>query len=104
MMQLTKRTMIYMALLLAPLSVASAATKITLPAQLEISNKTSFPLYVFQNEWRKVVLPGERIQTNDYKESAVTVATSTPEAAIKFVTLSHAKGCKAQTCVLITGN
>lgn len=104
MMQITKRTIIYLALILAPLSIASAATENPPLAPMQISNKTSFPLYLFQNAWRKVVLPGEHIQISDYKESAVTIATSTPAAAIRFVTLSHAKNCKAQACVMITGN
>ncbi|MBN6773184.1 hypothetical protein JRG42_04025 [Pseudomonas granadensis] len=104
MMQLTKWTLMYAALVLAPLSMASAATENTPPGQMQISNKTSFPLYVFQNASRKVVLPNEHVQTADYKASAVTVTTSTPEAVIRFVTLSHSKSCKAQACVLITGN
>lgn len=61
MMQITKRTIIYLALILAPLSIASASTENPPLAQMQISNKTSFPLYVFQNAWRKVVLSGERI-------------------------------------------
>ncbi|WP_339448006.1 hypothetical protein [Pseudomonas sp. EA_5y_Pfl2_R50] len=101
-MQSSKWTLIYMALLLAPLSLATA--KDTAPVELEITNKTGFPIYVFQGKWRGVVLPGEHFQAKDYKSSALTVSTSTPEAGFKFVTLSQAKGCKAQTCILIDGN
>ncbi|WP_307343240.1 hypothetical protein [Pseudomonas lini] len=72
--------------------------------ELEIKNKTSFPLQVFQEQWRRVVLPDKSLQTQDYNNATITITTTTPDAAIKFITLSNAKGCKAQTCVLITGN
>ncbi|MBK5526368.1 hypothetical protein JFT91_07065 [Pseudomonas sp. TH08] len=103
-MQFGKWTLIYMALLLAPLSLATAASEAVNPIELEVRNKTSFPIYVFQGKWRAVVLPEDRFQAKDYKASALTISTSTPEAGFKFVTLSQEKGCKAQTCILITGN
>lgn len=103
-MPLNKRTWILVTLLLAPLSVASATAQNKQLTELEISNKTSFPLYVFQGKLRSVVLPDARFQSSDYKSAPLTISTSTPDAAIKFVTLTNDKGCQAQTCVLITGN
>lgn len=98
------KPLVYIALLSTSFSLFATPLKDATKVELEIKNKTGFPLHVFQGQWRGVVLPGDRFQTQDYKNSTVTISTSTPEAAIKFVTLSNAKGCKAQTCVLITGN
>ena len=70
---------------------------------VEIVNKTQHPLNVYKGRFNTVVLPDEKLQTEDFKTSTITIATSTPKAAIRFVTLSHAKGCQAATCVLITG-
>ncbi len=98
------KPLIYLLLLSAPFSLFAAPPKDAAKVELEIKNKTSFPLQVFQGQWRRVVLPGDRLQTQDYKNATITISTSTPDAAIRFVTLSNAKGCKAQTCMLITGN
>lgn len=97
-------SLVCMALLSAPFSLLAAPLEGATKAELEIKNKTGFPLQVFQGQWRGVVLPGDRFEAKDYKNAAITISTSTPDAAMKFVTLSHAKGCKAQTCVLITGD
>lgn len=93
-----------MALLMAPFSVFAATIKETGAAELEISNKTRHPINVFQGQWKAVVLPDERLLTQDFKDASLTVSTSTPEAAIRFVSLTTGKGCKAKICVLITGN
>ncbi|CAG8872726.1 hypothetical protein D3C87_1187980 [compost metagenome] len=103
-MTFTTRPLICMALLLAPLSIFAATPKDTGAIELEIRNKTSYPINVFQGKWKGVVLPDERFQTQDFKDATLTFSTSTPEAVIRFVSLSTGKGCKAQTCVLITGN
>jgi hypothetical protein len=96
------KLLVYMTLLSTPLALSAAPLDTN--ANIEIKNKTSFPLQVFQGQWRGVVLPDKSFQTQDYNNATITISTSTPDAAIKFVTLSNAKGCKAQTCVLITGN
>ncbi|KNH30359.1 MULTISPECIES: hypothetical protein [Gammaproteobacteria] len=98
------KPLIYLLLLSASFPLFAAPPKDAAKVELEIKNKTSFPLQVFQGQWRRVVLPGDRLQTQDYKNATITISTSTPDAAIRFVTLSNAKGCKAQTCMLITGN
>ena len=98
----TTRTLTCMALMFASQSVFAAAPKDAI--ELEITNKTSYPLNVFQGQWKATVLPDARVQAKDYKNATITISTSTPDATIKFVSLSSAKGCKAQTCVLITGN
>ncbi|MDQ3201095.1 MAG: hypothetical protein M3Q94_02825 [Pseudomonadota bacterium] len=98
------RSLTCMVLLIAPLSLVAATPKTTDMIELEIRNKTGNPLNVFQGKWKGVVLPDDRFQTKDYRNAAVTISTSSPDAGIKFITLSNAKGCKAQTCVLITGN
>jgi hypothetical protein len=103
-MTFTTRLLTYMALLLAPLSLFAATTKDQDPIELEIINKTSYPINVFQRQWKGVVLPDERFEARDYQNATVTISTSTPEAVIRFVSLSNGKGCKAQTCVLVTGN
>ena len=93
-----------MAMLSVPFSLCAAPQQDAAKSELEIENRTGFTLQVFQGQWRGVVLPGERFQAHDYKNATITISTSTPDASIKFVTLSNAKGCKAQTCMLITGD
>ncbi|MNF98499.1 hypothetical protein D3C84_813570 [compost metagenome] len=101
-MTLNFRTLACMALLLTPLSIFAAIPMDT--DTIEIRNKTSHPINIFQGKWKGVVLPDERFQAKDFQTATVTISTSTPEAAIRFVSLSSGKGCKAHTCVLITGN
>ncbi|WP_339544833.1 hypothetical protein [Pseudomonas sp. RA_35y_Pfl2_P32] len=103
-MKFNTRSLICAAMMLAPLSLFAATPKDTDAIELEIRNKTSYPLNIFQGKWKGVVLPGDRFQAKDYEAATVTISTSTPEAGIKFVSLSKSKGCHAQTCVLITGN
>ena len=99
----TARTLTCMALLLAPFSIFANTLKDPGPIELEILNKTSYPLNVFQGKKKAVVSPDDRFQATDYKNATITISTSDPEAAIRFISLSNTKGCKAQTCVLITG-
>ncbi len=103
-MKFINRSLTCMVLLIAPLTLVAASPKPTDTMAMEIRNKTSYPINVFQGKWKGVVLPDDRFQTRDYKDAAVTISTSTPDATIRFITLSNAKGCKAQTCVLITGD
>ncbi|MBF6028373.1 hypothetical protein ICY20_11525 [Pseudomonas sp. P115] len=70
---------------------------------IEVVNKTKTPLDIVQGKWTTVVLPGASLRVEDTKNPPLTIATKTRGAAIRFVTLSHARGCKAQTCLLITG-
>lgn len=91
---------------LSLLSLATQAAPDVGPTKrphLEVVNKTKTPLDIIRGQWTTVVLPGESLQVEDAKTHPLTIATKTREAAIRFVTLSYAKGCKAQTCLLITG-
>ncbi|WP_130908743.1 hypothetical protein [Pseudomonas antarctica] len=68
---------------------------------IEVVNNT--PRDIIQGKWITVVLPGASLQVEDPKKRLLTIATKTPDAAIRFVTFTYAKGCKAQACLLMTG-
>ncbi|MBD8091507.1 hypothetical protein IFT48_16045 [Pseudomonas fluorescens] len=103
-MTVASRLITCVALSLLPMA-AQAAPKLApaAPPLIEVVNKTKTPLDIIQGKWITVVLPGESQQVEDSKTRPLTIATKTREAAIRFVTLSYAKGCKAATCLLITG-
>ena len=93
-----------MALPLLPIAVQAAPNVAPVEHPLiEVVNKTKTPLDIIQGKWITVVLPGQSQQVEDSKTQPLTIATKTRDAAIRFVTLSYAKGCKAQTCLLISG-
>lgn len=70
-MTFATRTLTCLTLLLASLSAFAATPKDTDTIELEITNKTSYPLNVFQGKWKAVVLPDDRIQAKDYKDSTL---------------------------------
>lgn len=91
-------------LLLLPLLVQAAPVSTAVEGPfVEVVNNTKTPLNIFQGTWTTLVLPGESLRVKDAKDRALTIATKTREAAIRFVTLTYARGCEAQTCLLITG-
>lgn len=103
-MTVASHLMACMALSLLPMAAQAAADIAPVEHPLiEVVNKTKTPLDIIQGKWITVVLPGESQQVEDSKTRPLTIATKTREAAIRFVTLSYAKGCKAQACLLITG-
>ncbi|KPN89287.1 hypothetical protein [Pseudomonas nunensis] len=72
---------------------------------VEVVNKTSHPLYVFQQGKKATLPPQGRAQAAAYDRHAITLSTTHPKATIRFVTLSaKGKGCNANTCLLVTGD
>ncbi|NWC94147.1 MULTISPECIES: hypothetical protein [unclassified Pseudomonas] len=89
--------------LLSSVGQAAPTHDATEKAAVEIVNNTEHPLNVFQGKTTVVVQPKERLQAEGFTTAPLTITTKTPEAAIRFVTLSNARGCSAPLCLLITG-